>query len=106
MQLVIVVGLLTLTTLFFKQLSALDGAAVLTFILLSLINIGALLEQRRWIYYLECFRLILTTAYIFYSFNIIEYLALPVLLFIVLERVFSLSDKYYKYVLDYQKTSK
>ncbi len=106
LQLVIVVGLLTLVTLFFKQLSALDGAAVLTFILLSLINIGALLEQRRWIYYLECFRLILTTAYIFYSFNIIEYLALPVLLFIVLERVFSLSDKYYKYVLDYQKTSK
>lgn len=36
-------------------------------ILITLINCGALLEQRKWIYYLECFRLILLLAYTFWK---------------------------------------
>ncbi|RZL19487.1 MAG: fatty acid hydroxylase family protein [Pedobacter sp.] len=105
-QLIIVVAFLTITTLFYRQLSALDSISILIFILLTLINIGALLEQRRWIYYLECFRLILITAYIFYTFNVLEFLAFPVILLIVLERTFSLRDIYYRYVLDYKKSAK
>jgi len=105
-QLILVIGLLTLTTFFYKQISGLDSAAILIFILLTLINIGALLEQRRWIYYLECFRLILISAYVFYNFNIFELVIFPVILLIVLERTFSLRDIYNKYVLDYKKTGK
>lgn len=105
-QLILVVGLLTFTTLFYKQISGLDSVAILIFILLTLINIGALLEQRKWIYYLECFRLILISAYVFYSFNIFELVIFPVILLIVLERTFSLRDIYNKYVLDYKKSGK
>ncbi|WP_421943777.1 sterol desaturase family protein [Pedobacter sp.] len=105
-QLILVIGLLTLTTLFYKQISGLDSVAILIFILLTLINIGALLEQRRWIYYLECFRLILISAYVFYNFNIFELVIFPVILLIVLERTFSLRDIYNKYVLDYKKSGK
>ncbi|WP_316737351.1 sterol desaturase family protein [Pedobacter aquatilis] len=106
LQLITVVALLTLTTLFYKQISGFDSISILIFILLTLINIGALLEQRKWIYYLECFRLILITAYIFYNFNVTEFLVFPVVLLIVLERMFSLSNLYNKYVLDYKKSSK
>ncbi|MDN3588365.1 sterol desaturase family protein [Pedobacter aquatilis] len=105
-QLILVIGLLTITTLFYKQISALDNVAILIFILLTLINIGALLEQRKWIYYLECLRLILISAYVFYILNMLELLALPVILLIVLERAFSLRNIYFKYVLDYKKSSK
>lgn len=105
-QLILVIGLLTLTTLLYKQISGLDSVAILIFILLTLINIGALLEQRKWIYYLECFRLILISAYVFYSFNIFELVIFPVILLIVLERTFSLRDIYNKYVLDYKKSGK
>jgi hypothetical protein len=38
--------------------------AVVLLIVFTLINCGALLQQRRWIYYLEFLRLLLTTTYL------------------------------------------
>ncbi|GGI26348.1 sterol desaturase family protein [Pedobacter mendelii] len=98
-QFVLVVAILTFITMFFTSISNGTSIAITIFLLLTLINIGALLEQRKWIYYLECFRLILVFGYIFYEFNILEFLIIPVLLLIFLERAFSLSDLYLKYVL-------
>jgi alkylglycerol monooxygenase len=102
-QLVTVVAMLTGTTLFYGFLTPFNKAAILVFILLTLINIGALLEQRKWIYYLECFRFILIFGYFFYAFNLLGFLIFPVIILIALERTFSLRKLYMKHVFEYAK---
>ncbi|KQS34557.1 sterol desaturase family protein [Pedobacter sp. Leaf194] len=104
-QMILVVALLTFTTLFFGQMKSLDAFAALIFTILTLINIGALLEQRKWIYYLECFRLIFVFAYAFYTFGIFGFLIFPVAALIVLERTIALRSLYNKYVLKYPHTN-
>ncbi|MFC3563369.1 sterol desaturase family protein [Pedobacter jamesrossensis] len=104
-QLILVVGLLTFATLFYKSINALDSVAILILILITLINIGALLEQRKWIYYLECLRLTLIFAHAFYILNISELLIIPVVALITLERMFSISKIYQKYILKYKNVS-
>ena len=97
-QLIVVVAILTGLTLFFNVIDSWGKIAISSFILITLINIGALLEQRRWIYYLECFRLILILAYLFYSLNIFSFVILPIFVLVILERTISLSKIYIKYV--------
>ncbi|WP_231424445.1 sterol desaturase family protein [Pedobacter sp. Leaf250] len=103
-QLITVVAMLTGLTLYFNQIDTLGHTAILLFILITLINIGALLEQRKWIYYLECFRLILILAYVFYVLNIFSFVILPIAVLITLERTISLSKIYIKYVFAYQNS--
>ncbi|WP_233219024.1 hypothetical protein [Adhaeribacter arboris] len=68
-------------------------------ILLTLINCGAILEQRAWVFYLEYSRVIfiLFTIYMYHS-----YLIIPVvlLLYLVLSIVYfsRLKKTYYQYV--------
>ncbi|MBC6110472.1 sterol desaturase family protein [Pedobacter sp. CCM 8938] len=102
-QLGLVVVILTITTLFYSYLQFIDSAFILILVLLTLINIGALLEQRKWIYYLECFRLILIFTYTFYNFNHFEFAVFPIIALVILERTISLSKIYTKYVLYYSK---
>ncbi|MDY0907375.1 sterol desaturase family protein [Pedobacter sp. CFBP9032] len=98
-QLIIVVAALTGTTMFYQYLSEMDKWAVFVSVLLTLINIGALLEQRTWIYYLEAFRLIFLFAFFFYSFQIFEWVILPIMLLTIFERRFSIKTRYNKYML-------
>ncbi|TCD27089.1 fatty acid hydroxylase family protein [Pedobacter psychrodurus] len=102
-QLIVVVAMLTCATLFYSYLTPFNKGSILIFILVTLINIGALLEQRRWIYYLECFRLILIFAVFFYTFNLVEFLIFPVIILIALERTFSLRKLYMKHVFEHVK---
>lgn len=98
-QLIMVVIILTLTTMFYSYVDNLSKVSVLVFILITLINIGALLEQRKWIYYLECLRLILIFGYVFYRYDIFGLVIIPVISLIILERYFALSSLYKKYIL-------
>jgi alkylglycerol monooxygenase len=102
-QIVLSVLLLFLVTGFYKKLDVIDLLFVSTFILLCLINCGALLEQRKYIFYLECFRLILLIAFIFYKFDIFSFTIIPVLILIIIERNFSLKDYYNRNVLRYER---
>jgi alkylglycerol monooxygenase len=104
-QLIICVAFLTFTTAFFSYLDWADKLFILLFILLTLINCGALLEQRKWIYYLECLRLILVFGYVFLKFDLLELIFIPTLILILLERAFSLSNVYRNYVLQYEKVT-
>lgn len=104
-QLIGIVAMLTGTTMFYNSLTLVNKVAISIFILLTLINLGALLEQRKWIYYLECFRLILVIGYLFYIFNIIELLIFPVVGLIILERNFSLNRLYKKHFFNYQSNT-
>ncbi|RZL18295.1 MAG: fatty acid hydroxylase family protein, partial [Pedobacter sp.] len=76
-QMILIVLLLTLTTMFFESINSLNALAILIFVMITLINVGALLEQRKWIYYLECFRLISVFAYAFYICDIFPFLIFP-----------------------------
>ncbi|MNS28237.1 hypothetical protein D3C72_602060 [compost metagenome] len=67
--------------------------------MITLINCGALLEQRKWIYYLEYSRLFILTTYLLYVENLAEYFLIPVIIMIAAEKMFSLSRKYQKLVL-------
>jgi len=58
-----------------------------------------MLEQRRWIYYLEYGRLLLLSAYLLYIDGQIEYLFIPAVLMIVAEKQFALGKRYRDYVL-------
>lgn len=102
-QLVVCIFLLTFTTAFFSYFQIIDKWVVSIFVLLTLINCGALLEQRKWIYYLECLRLMLVVAYVFYQFDLLSLIFIPLIILIMLERTFSLSRVYRNYVLQYEK---
>ena len=102
-QLIVCVLMLTFLTAFFKDLDLVDQFFALTFIIITLINCGALMEQIRWIYYLECLRLILVFSFIFFKLNWFGPILLPTICLIILERVFTLSRIYKNYVLQYEK---
>lgn len=104
-QILVSVTLLTLTTAFFKYLGPIDKLFLVSFILITLINCGALLEQIKWIYYLECFRLISLFGYVFFKFDWFSLILIPTLILIVLERFFALSRVYKKHVLQYEEVA-
>ncbi|RZK10991.1 MAG: sterol desaturase family protein [Flavobacterium sp.] len=104
-QILISVGLLIFTTAFFNIIDNADKAFLVTFVLLTLINCGALLEKKRWIFYLECFRLMALFTYIFYTFDLLSLVLFPTIIFILAERYFSLSGLYNKHVLRYEKVN-
>jgi len=53
-----------LLMLLYRQLPMSEIAAGTIFVIITLINCGALLEQRGWIYYLEYIRLLTVTGYL------------------------------------------
>lgn len=71
-QLAMAVIVLFLFTLFFPLFSMPMKLSVVMVIMITLVNCGALLQQRRWIYYLEVLRLIVLTGVVSsFSDNII-----------------------------------
>lgn len=78
-QLFFCIVLLSLFTAFYTELRLEEKLFTASVILITLINCGALLEQRKWIYYLECFRLILLLAYTFWKFAQMGWLNDPAL---------------------------
>lgn len=105
-QLVISVLFLTFTTAFYNSFDVADKLFAAGFILITLINCGALLEQRKWIYYLECFRLMLIFTYVFFKFDLLSLIFLPTIALIILERTFALSSLYKNYVLQYERVDR
>lgn len=63
LQFVAVIILLFVISLFIRELGAVDALASIFLVLITIINCGALLEQRTWIYHLEYIRLLLICGY-------------------------------------------
>jgi alkylglycerol monooxygenase len=91
--------LLMLFTFYYAGQSLADKIFIASLILITLINCGALLEQRKWIYYLEYGRLLLVTAYFLHLQGQLEYLFVPVMLMIISEKSFALGKHYQNLVL-------
>ncbi|WDO11808.1 sterol desaturase family protein [Flavobacterium sp. WW92] len=105
-QLAISTIVLTGFTYYFGNLSFYDKIFGLSFIMITLINCGALLEQRKWIYYLEYSRLFILTTYLLYIENLTEYFLIPVIIMVAAEKMFSLSRKYQNLVLQLETTER
>ena len=105
-QLAISTIVLTGFTYYFGNLSFYDKIFGLSFIMITLINCGALLEQRKWIYYLEYSRLFILTTYLLYVENLAEYFLIPVIIMVAAEKMFSLSRKYQNLVLQLETTER
>ncbi|WP_316813386.1 sterol desaturase family protein [Pedobacter heparinus] len=103
LQLTLCIALLTFITAAYASLGPDDKLFIVCFIFLTLINCGALMEQRKWIYYLECIRLIVFLAFILWKLDRFELILLPAIALIVLEMTHSLSHLYRSYVLKYEK---
>ncbi|MEZ0007265.1 alkylglycerol monooxygenase [Flavobacterium sp. 28YEA47A] len=98
-QLAVSTLILTVFTYYFNGLGFYDKIFGLSFIIITLINCGALLEQRKWIYYLEYSRLFILSTYLLYIENLAEYFLVPVIIMVAAEKMFSLSRKYQNLVL-------
>lgn len=98
-QIAVSVLMLTWFTFFYNMQDIADKLFFLCFILITLINCGALLEQRKWIYYLEYIRLAILFSYLLYIEGYAELLLLPVFFMIAAEKIFSLSKWYQGYIL-------
>ncbi|WP_116788183.1 sterol desaturase family protein [Flavobacterium psychrotrophum] len=90
---------LMLFTFFFDGLTLEDKVFTLLFILITLINCGALLEQRKWIYYLEYARLLLFATHILYIEGYPEYSFVVLIMMVLAEKLFSLGKWYQGYIL-------
>ena len=90
---------LTVFTYYFDYLNAVDKVFVLLIILITLVNCGALLEQRKWMYYLEYGRIFMVTTYFLYEENLISFFFVPLAIMIFAEQLFSLSTRYQNVIL-------
>ncbi|WP_035662652.1 sterol desaturase family protein [Flavobacterium seoulense] len=98
-QLAICILFLTVFTYSFETLTIADKVFVLSFILITLINCGALLEHRKWIYYLEYARIYIITSYFLYEENLIAFFLVPLLIMFCAEQLFSLGKRYRDVIL-------
>lgn len=105
-QLAVSTLILTVFTYYFASLGFYDKIFGLSFIIITLINCGALLEQRKWIYYLEYSRLFILSTYLLYIENLTEYFLVPVIIMIAAEKMFSLSRKYQNLVLQMESAKR
>jgi sterol desaturase/sphingolipid hydroxylase (fatty acid hydroxylase superfamily) len=103
-QIGFLVVLLMFITAFFVQLSGIDRFFILSLSLITLINCGALLEQRKWICYLEYSRLLMLVGYVLWKIGYIDLLFIPVMVLMLLEKRFALSGIYNRYVLRVDST--
>lgn len=100
MQLVAALTGLFFFTLFFKRLDHFEIAFEVSLILFTLINCGALLEQHRWIYSLEIFRMILFFGFISYWQHSLVMFLTSLVLILIISSLDAFERWYYKLVYD------
>lgn len=103
LQLIFSILLLAFITAIYAYLGWIDRIFITSLILLTLINCGALMEQRKWIYYLECSRVLLIFTFLFWKTGHVELAILPVLFLLVCEDAFNIKKRYNNYVLRYEE---
>ncbi len=99
-QIIIMLSSLTFFILFEYYFSWPCKLAFCAIIIITLINCGAIMEQKRWVFYLEYFRLVIVFVLPFYSsyFWEIKLSILMMLLFVFIMWRQPIQKKYYNYV--------
>jgi len=94
LQIVVSVILLFALTFFYQGLNLEDKVFGALFILVTLIYCGALLEQRRWIYYLEYVRLLIAAGYLSFTFETYGFIIGSAIMLFVLNVISPLQEWY------------
>lgn len=102
-QVICAILLLTFITAGYAYLGIDDKLFITGMILLTLINCGALMEQKKWVYYLEYTRIMVVLAFLLWKNDHIELILLPVIILIVIDEVFNIKNIYNNYVLRYEE---
>lgn len=90
---------MSILTYYFDQFDNLTKGFFVAFVLITLINIGAQLEQKRWVPYLEYIRfLVFCNFFIIQSHNYFL-LILPFIFVFFIEKMFNFSNWYQKSIL-------
>ncbi len=103
-QFIIVVLLQFLVTLYWKRLDTTLSWLAGTFIMVTLINCGALLEQRKWIHYLEYTRFLVVMAVLAHCFFGWMFFLVVLLLTWILEQSIPMQRWYYRVVYPTQRS--
>ncbi len=93
-QLIVVMIALFGMSIFFNKMDTALIVALSVSILITLINCGALMEQRRWIYYLEIIRLFIFLAYVSLIYTGPEFLITCSITFGIISMLFPLREWY------------
>lgn len=91
------VGLAIVTT-FFSELTSLEVGAIGLLIFFTLVNCGAMLEQQRWIYYLEGIRCLILSTWVSYEVESVTLLVLSVAVVIFIGTFKSVERRYLEFV--------
>lgn len=96
---------LMLFSAFFSRFDGVEKLTIAVLIVITLVNVGALLEQRKWIYYLEYSRAILLIVFIFFEFGYTDLIFIPVILLVLIEQKLNLKNWYLYSFLHYQNNN-
>ncbi|HEY3429423.1 MAG TPA: sterol desaturase family protein [Cyclobacteriaceae bacterium] len=97
-QIVLTVFILFGVSFFFFSLDQAEKIFATLFILITLINCGALLEQVRWIFYLEYARMLIVVAYISVLVSAPEFFIVGLLTLIVIGGLFPVQRWYLRFI--------
>ncbi len=98
LQVAVSVVLLFFFTYYFEQTSLFEKAYAALFIIITLVNCGALLEQRKWIYYLEHIRVFVLACYVCYQFQHFEFLPFVAIALILSALPSAPRDSYFRFL--------
>ncbi|MEJ0029185.1 MAG: sterol desaturase family protein [Bacteroidota bacterium] len=87
LQLIVSLAMLFVFTLLFNHLDTAQTLFIVTIILLTLVICGAMLEQRRWVYYLEVARCLVLVGFVSFITESYAPFIFSVVFFIVVGRV-------------------
>ncbi|MCA4900887.1 MAG: sterol desaturase family protein [Bacteroidota bacterium] len=97
-QIVFSLGMLVAFTMVNAELGYIEKSFTVFFILLTLINCGALLEQQRWVYQLEIVRLLTLAAYVSFAFESIWLFSLGITTVLIMSMLQSVKSTYFRFV--------
>ncbi len=100
LQLISGISILFMMALLFASIETPEKIVGSLFILITLINCGAMLEQRRWIYYLEYIRLFFITTYLSFQMESSHALFLSIIIIVVLSASSKSKKFYLKFIYD------
>jgi alkylglycerol monooxygenase len=100
-QLIMCLSLLFLITYFFASIDSVEKITGILFTLITLINCGALLEQRRWIFHLEYIRVMVMIFYFSFLFQSPIFLIIALIVICLIVSMESVQNWYFEFV--YQK---
>ncbi len=97
-QIVLTLALLFFFILFIHYFGTAEKWLISSLILITLINCGALLEKRKWLFFIEYIRLLLITGMISYEFESPEFFVVSLIFVLVSSSSFPVQKWYFRFV--------